>query len=55
MKVAFVEKRPAGSHTLAVGVLAERVLTPAAREVDREIGGALTRAVRSGRFDGTRG
>src|SRR5690606_7716256 len=41
--------------TLAVGVLAGRGLTPAAQALDRELGGALARAARSGRFDGTRG
>ncbi|MSP81680.1 MAG: leucyl aminopeptidase [Alphaproteobacteria bacterium] len=54
MNVAFAEAQPSDADTLVVGVLEDRTLTPSAAELDRTLGGMLTRAMGSGRFTGAR-
>ncbi|WP_119459471.1 leucyl aminopeptidase [Rhodospirillaceae bacterium SYSU D60014] len=54
MKVVITSKAPAAAPVVAVGVLPGRRLTPAAATLDAATGGALTRALRDGRFDGAR-
>ncbi len=45
MRIRFAEPSLPKQGTLAVGVLADRVLTPAAAELDRQTGGLLGRAM----------
>jgi len=53
MKIAFSSRSFPDSGALAVGVLADKTLTPAAEELDQATGGALKRALKaSGRFEG---
>jgi leucyl aminopeptidase len=52
MKFSFAEVAVPDSGTIVVGVGEERHLTPAAAALDRDAGGALTRAMAASRFDG---
>jgi leucyl aminopeptidase len=52
MIVAFADSQPADADTLVVGVLEDRTLTPSAAALDGTLGGALVRAMASGRFTG---
>jgi leucyl aminopeptidase len=54
MKISFGDTGTPSVGTLVVGVTAERVLSPAAAEIDRETGGQITRAIAAGRFTGKR-
>jgi leucyl aminopeptidase len=54
MKISFGEAGTPGTGTLVVGVGAERVLSPAAAEIDRQTGGQVTRAIAASRFTGKR-
>jgi len=52
MKITFGESALPKTGAIVVGVLEEGKLTPTAAELDRRSGGALKRAVASGRFSG---
>jgi len=52
MKISFAEAAVPKSGTIVVGVSADRLLTPAAAALDRDAGGALTRAMAASRFEG---
>lgn len=52
MKISFADKAPAKSGTIVVMVEAGRKLTGAAQTLDQETGGAVGRAVQTGRFTG---
>jgi|HubBroStandDraft_1064217.scaffolds.fasta_scaffold00007_100 leucyl aminopeptidase len=52
MKIAFAETTLPDRGTIVVGVHEERSLTPAAEALDRDCGGALTRAMAASRFTG---
>jgi leucyl aminopeptidase len=54
MKLAFAEASAPLDGALIVGVTEERVLTAAAAALDRDSGGALTRAMAASRFTGKR-
>ena len=55
MKISFAEPSLPRGGALVVGVLDGRELTPTAKQVDRATGGALGRAIKSGRFQGKLG
>jgi leucyl aminopeptidase len=52
MKITFGEPALPKTGAVVVGVLEEGKLTPTAAELDRRSGGALKRAIASGRFSG---
>ena len=52
MNIAFVQPSLPSSGSVAVGVLEDRKLTPVGLELDRKLGGALTRAMERSRFKG---
>lgn len=52
MKISFAKPGLPSEGALAVGVLEGRTLTPAAAELDKATGGALTRAIKASRFEG---
>lgn len=52
MKISFAKSGLPTSGALVVGVLADRTLTPSAKEADEATGGALTRAMAASRFEG---
>src|SRR6185437_13691965 len=52
MDIVFAAPTRPKSGTLVVGVLEERKLTPTAVALDRDSGGALTRAMEASRFKG---
>src|ERR1700733_2065035 len=52
MKISFAETAVPKSGTIVVGVSEDRLLTPAAAALDRDVEGALTRAMVASRFDG---
>jgi leucyl aminopeptidase len=52
MNIVFAEPGRAKSGTIVVGVLEDRKLTPTAAALDKESGGALTRAIAASRFTG---
>ena len=52
MKIAFAAPARPKSGTLVVGVLEERKLSPTGAALDKETGGALTRAIAASRFMG---
>ena len=52
MKIVFSKSSIPASGALVVGVLANRHLTPGAKQIDKRTRGALTRAMKSGRFKG---
>ncbi len=54
MKIAFAETAPKDADTIVVGVLEDKTLTPSAQRLDAQSGGALTRAMGSGRFTGAK-
>jgi len=55
MKITFAKPSVPKEGVIAVGILAERTLTPAAAEIDEATGGALRRALEvSGKFKGER-
>jgi leucyl aminopeptidase len=54
LKIEIVQRVPAGPATIVVGAHEGRRLTPSAAALDRRLGGALTRAMASGRFTGAR-
>jgi len=55
MKIAFAKPSVPSEGAVAVGVLADRTLTPAAAEIDEATGGAVRRALEAaGRFKGER-
>ncbi len=55
MKIAFSSPTSPKAGALAVGVLADNRLTPAARDLDKTTGGAIKRALAEGRFKGEKG
>jgi leucyl aminopeptidase len=55
MKIDFAGITVPNQGTLVVGVLEERVLTRTAQMVDSRTGGALSRAIATGRFKGKKG
>ena len=55
MKISFAELGAPKAGTVVVGVGDERALTPVAAALDKETGGALARAMASGRFTGKKG
>ena len=55
MRIAFTETALPTQGALAVGVLNGRVLTASAEKIDKKTGGALRRAMKSGRFKGAEG
>ena len=52
MKISFAEPAPVKSGTAVVAVAAGGKLMPAARDLDKAAGGALTKAIKASRFDG---
>jgi leucyl aminopeptidase len=54
MKIVFAETALPDSGTIVVGVGEDRALTPVAAVLDRDAGGALTRAMAASRFTGKR-
>ena len=52
MKIAFAKPELPGSGTIVVGVLEEHRLTPTAQMIDKQIKGAISRALSVGRFKG---
>jgi leucyl aminopeptidase len=54
MKIVFAETALPDSGTIVVGVGEDRALTPVAATLDRDVGGALTRAMAASRFTGKR-
>lgn len=52
MKISFAKSGLPKSGALVVGVLADRTLTPSAKEADEATGGALSRAMEASRFEG---
>ncbi|MGB8840119.1 MAG: leucyl aminopeptidase [Aliidongia sp.] len=52
MKIVFAETALPDSGTIVVGVCEDRNLTPSAAALDRDTGGALTRAMAASRFTG---
>ncbi len=55
MKIAFSEIATPSAGVIAVGVTEERALSATGRALDEKTGGALTRALSSGRFKGKAG
>ena len=55
MQVTFSEFRQPASGSVVVGVLEGGDLSPGARAMDRATGGAVSRAIAAGRFEGKRG
>src|SRR5262245_57184800 len=55
MKIEFAEYAVPKGGTVVVGVLEDKVLTAGATEVDRRTGGAISRALKNGRFQGRGG
>ena len=55
MKIAFAKPEQPNAGTYVVGVLEDRKLTPAAAALDKQGGGVVTRAMKSGRFAGRKG
>jgi leucyl aminopeptidase len=55
MKIAFAAPAIPGSGAYAVTALDGGVLSPAARTLDEKTGGALSRAIKAGRFKGSKG
>ena len=54
MEIKFAKSLPDDADTLIVGINEGRVLRPAAEEIDGLTGGAVTKAISSGRFTGKR-
>jgi leucyl aminopeptidase len=54
MEIAFATSIPDDADTLIVGVNEGRVLRPGAEQLDALTGGAVTKAVSTGRFTGKR-
>ncbi len=52
MRIAFAKPDLSASGAVVAGVLADRVLTPAAAALDRQTKGALSRALAASRFKG---
>src|SRR6202046_159817 len=52
MKIVFAETALPDSGTIVVGVGEDRALTPVTATLDRDVGGALTRAMAASRFTG---
>jgi len=52
MDIQFGERKLPKKGAVVVGVLAEGKLTPSAAELDKLTGGALARALASGKFKG---
>ncbi len=52
MKIEFAEYAIPKGGVVVAGVMEDKVLTPAATELDRRTGGAIARALKSGRFQG---
>jgi len=55
MKITFAKSQLPKNDSAVVGVLEDRVLSPSARALDEQTGGALTRALEASRFTGKRG
>ncbi len=55
MKIAFVAPKLPKTGAVAVAVMDGGKLTPSAAQLDRATGGALTRAIKGGRFKGNTG
>ena len=55
MRIAFSEISIPGAGALVIGVLGDRVLTRIGAALDKRAGGALGRAMKSGRFTGAKG
>ena len=55
MKIGFSSPALPRTGTLVVGVLPDRTLLATARRVDKGMGGALSRAIETSRFEGKRG
>ena len=55
MRISFASPSLPKSGALVVGVKDGKDLTPAAREIDKQTGGAIKRALSSGRFSGAKG
>lgn len=55
MKIGFSSPSLPRTGTLVVGVLPDRTLLATARRVDKAMGGALSRAIETSRFEGKRG
>ena len=52
MKIAFAEPSFPKTGAVVVGVFEGKKLSPSAERLERETGGALTRAIKASRFDG---
>ena len=55
IKINFAAPKLPNTGAVAVGVLDGRKLSPSAETLDKAAGGALTRAVKQGRFSGKKG
>ncbi len=55
MKITFSTPSKPKSGAIATGVMAERKLPPAGADLDKQTGGALTRAMAASRFTGKKG
>ncbi len=55
MKIVFSGPADSGTGAVAVAVGEERVLSPAAQELDRKTSGAIARAMAASRFKGKKG
>ena len=55
MRISFSSPSLPKSGALVVGVKDGKDLTPSAREIDKQTGGAIKRALSSGRFTGAKG
>jgi len=54
LQIQIIERLSAKPRVLVVGAYADRRLSPFAAALDRRVGGALTRSMRSSRFTGAR-
>ncbi len=55
MKIEFAEYAIPKNGVVVAGVMDDKVLSPGAAELDRRTGGAITRALKSARFQGRNG
>ena len=54
MEISFATSIPEDADTLIVGINEDRVLRPGAEQIDAVTGGAVTKAISTGRFTGKR-
>ena len=55
MKISFAEKASPKAGAVVVGVEEGKKLTPSAQELEKETGGAVSRAMKASKFTGKKG